>query len=563
MNELEQQNLKKISETLSFMLARRMFQRRAAHMSSTTSKGKVVAIVCDSAANCRTALTHCLQQQQSENDRVDVNALTINGKSALRTMIALSDEDSVRMLLTHRVSPALPTDRGAEWPILAASRLGLVNVVKMLIDAGANVNTRTDDGPNAITPLTNAVSADHIAVVEALLDAGAHIAPPELHKYPPVLCAISLDRPAILRLLLQRGGDPRTRSSAGPSALMLAAASKSTEMIKMLLEFGLNDDDLRIDLCNAAHENSLTVVHGLLAVGADPNARDVNNVPLLLWAVAMEKWELAKALVAAKADVNCSAQGTAPLLICASRGFTEFASVLLAANADVEVLESNGATPLVRAAQFGHASIVRTLIAAGANVNHKEHDGATALVLASQNGHLEIVQALLAASADPNVCAPEIGTTALLLSAQNGHLQVVRALLDGGAVTRAALPGAHTALHMAALNGHVSVIRALLAAGADVSEANEGGLMALGLAAGNGHIDAIDELLRGGADINQRTTDGVTPLIMATHFGQARAALALVEAGADTRAQMVTGRTAHDVALERGHAEVALILKDK
>ncbi|MBI4699077.1 MAG: ankyrin repeat domain-containing protein [Nitrospirae bacterium] len=140
-------------------------------------------------------------------------------------------------------------------------------------------------------------------------------------------------------------------------------------------------------------------------------------------------------LIDAGADVNITADnGATPLFRASYNGYTEIVKLLLAAGAEVNaVRKDNGATPLLFATQQGHAEVVKLLLEANAGVNDASKDGRTPLLIASQKGHEEVVKLLLAAKADVNVMDKDTGRTPLFMASQDGHTGVVKLLLDKGA----------------------------------------------------------------------------------------------------------------------------------
>ena len=111
----------------------------------------------------------------------------------------------------------------------------------------------------------------------------------------------------------------------------------------------------------------------------------------------------------------------------------DFAKMLIAAGADVNVKSNWGWTPLILAARIGHTEIAQLLIAAaGVDVNARCNLSRTALIWAAKNGHTEIAQLLIAAGADLNArdC---LGETALMSAEAGEHTKIAQLLRDAGA----------------------------------------------------------------------------------------------------------------------------------
>jgi uncharacterized protein len=98
-----------------------------------------------------------------------VNARDGRGKTALIAALETRNDEWAGYLLQQGADPNLAL-RDGETPLLVASRLGSQSAVGWLITSGARVN---DSNRRGETPLIAAVQRRHLAVVRALLDAGA------------------------------------------------------------------------------------------------------------------------------------------------------------------------------------------------------------------------------------------------------------------------------------------------------------------------------------------------------------------------------------------------------
>ena len=113
-------------------------------------------------------------------------------------------------------------------------RNGKVEIVKVLTDAGADVNTATTE-----SMLVIAVRYGHTEVVKALIDAGADVNPSSfLNGCDPLPAAVLYKKTECLKMLIDAGADVNHRDNNGESALCLAAFSYDTKCIKLLIKNG-------------------------------------------------------------------------------------------------------------------------------------------------------------------------------------------------------------------------------------------------------------------------------------------------------------------------------------
>ena len=164
---------------------------------------------------------------------------------------------------------------------------------------------------------------------------------------------------------------------------------------------------------------------------------------------------------------------------------------------------ANIADDLMRASKEGHIEIVQALLDKGVSVNTKQNNGYTALMAASGEGHKEIVQLLLAKGADINEMAPALvggmDITALMMASMHGHREVVQALLAKGADVNAKMANDYTALMAASEQGHIEIVQLLLSKGAEVNAKDRDGKTALMYASQKGHKEVEELLIKAGA----------------------------------------------------------------
>ena len=135
--------------------------------------------------------------------------------------------------------------------------------------------------------------------------------------------------------------------------------------------------------------------------GADANARDSGDDPILYTAIDGGNSEIVRILVDAGADVNARDGEDNPLLYTAvSRNYSEIVQVLVDAGADANARDSGDDPVLYTAIDGSNSKIVRILVDAGADVNAREKCGTSLVGLAFEKSESEIVQILIDAGAE-------------------------------------------------------------------------------------------------------------------------------------------------------------------
>ncbi|CAK6970680.1 caskin-2-like [Scomber scombrus] len=206
-------------------------------------------------------------------------------------------------------------------------------------------------------------------------------------------------------------------------------------------------------------------------------------------------------------------------------GTTELLSLLLEAQATVDIKDINGMRPLHYAAWQGKADSILLLLRAGASVNSPSHDGQIPLHLSAQYGHYEVSEMLLQHQSNPCMMN-KAKKTPLDLSCEFGRLKVAQLLLSSNMVA-ALLEGevghdsldapSTTPLHLAARNGHKDIIKLLLKAGIDINRATKAGT-SLHEAALYGKTEVVRLLLDAGINVNMRNTYNQTALDIVNQF---------------------------------------------
>ncbi|XP_062597965.1 uncharacterized protein LOC134259396 [Saccostrea cucullata] len=445
-----------------------------------------------------------------------------------------------------------------DTPLKAACESGHLNVVKELIEAGADVNSHEEYG----TPLTLACKYGYMTIVEELLRAGANINPPTEFD-TPLTCACENGHMDIVKDLLGAGANVNYQGKR-KTPLIAACRGGHVNVVKELLRAGAEvnlNGEFATPLTTACKCGHINLVRQLLGKRADVNPEGVFDSPLIeacrggylveLFGIDASKGEyvcIVKELLRAGADVNRQDEFDTPLTAACGGGHMSIVKELLGAGADVN-LQGKNDTPLTAACNFGDESIVKELIGAGADVN-LEGDNDTPMTAACKGGYESIVKELLRAGAHVNSHS-ELNNP-LTAAINGGYVNLVKELIRTGADVNLQSK-IETPLTAAANGEDIGIMMDLIKAGANVNIEGMFKTPLIGACEG-GHLSAVKQLLEAGADVNLKG-ELYTPLISACRGGYLSIVNELLKAGADVNLQG-DDDSPLTAASEQGHIDI-------
>lgn len=258
---------------------------------------------------------------------------------------------------------------GGMTPLLYAARDGRIEIARVLLDAGADVNLADANG---ITPLIGAITNNHPEAARFLIDRGADIRAADWYGRTPLWAAVetrnmdvdnasfvnSIDRApylALIELLLQRGADPNVRMKEVPPI--------RRDFLRITGSLAWVDFTGQTPFLTASLAGDLAVMKMLLAHGADPNIPTFGGTTALM-AAAGVNWVV---------DQTYD-EGQAALL--------EAVKLCVELGMDVNAVNSMGLTAAHGAANRGSDEILRFLVQQGAKLDVKDSEGRTPLTWA-------------------------------------------------------------------------------------------------------------------------------------------------------------------------------------
>jgi uncharacterized protein len=341
------------------------------------------------------------------------------GETALHVCARTGKPDAVRLLLANGALVDPIENWRGQTPLMWAAAEGNGDAMKVLIEAGADVNARssiinwerqrTEEPrdkwlpPGGLTPLLFAARDGKIASAKVLLDHGADINLVDPDRHTPLIIALSSGHFDVAGLLIERGADVNMEDKVGQTALYAAVdghtvpasnrpAPKETDdtlssldVIKMLLAKGA-----KVDAALRAQLPYRTKLDrggdGVLGSGTTPLIRAAKAADVAVITLLLEKGASAKAAtrngvtaVMIAANVNAREEDMTGRSKT-EKDIIESIKLLMAAGASVNGGETQqGRTALHGAAMWGLTEVVKFLQASGADLNAMDRRGFTPL----------------------------------------------------------------------------------------------------------------------------------------------------------------------------------------
>lgn len=138
------------------------------------------------------------------------------------------------------------------------------------------------------------------------------------------------------------------------------------------------------EMIKAVKDKKYSELRSLMLQCKCPNARTVENVPVLVIAARNNDLQSARFLVESGANPSTAARddGSTALMEFAQRGNLEAVTMLIEAGADVDAGDNTGQTALIRAVRQRQIRTIEALLEAKANVEMPDYQGQTAVDVA-------------------------------------------------------------------------------------------------------------------------------------------------------------------------------------
>jgi Ankyrin repeats (3 copies)/Ankyrin repeat len=160
-------------------------------------------------------------------------------------------------IIRYQIGPNHALDEGIEC--------GDVSAVKAALDRGANVDGLPESEESEMSPLAGAAGEGKIEIVRLLLDRGADVNRVDGWG-TPLFAAALYDKVDVVELMIARGANVNDDGSGGSTALWHAALHGKARAVKVLLAHGANRNTCNPNssLLEAVETDHLTEVAEIL-----------------------------------------------------------------------------------------------------------------------------------------------------------------------------------------------------------------------------------------------------------------------------------------------------------
>ncbi|KAI5202583.1 hypothetical protein E4T39_04622 [Aureobasidium subglaciale] len=417
-------------------------------------------------------------------------------------------------------------------------------VVSVLLDFNADVNVVDSDWP---TPLLIAAAHANLDVLRLLLDSGAdaNAEGPEGHVALHAVCERDESDYAFVKLLLSYGAEVNAMAwNTKNTPLHLAAANETSNMasiIELLMSKGAivdarNSEGKTPLICACENKCRSQVVHCFMKAGADPMIKDNDGITALHYSGFKNDQDLTSILMSSP---RCT---------------------------DIDVQDSNQWTPLMEASWNGQVSAVKALLKAGCNAMYSTREGLNACICAVQGDESEVVKLLLAHNSDIATLVDKDNETALHIACRQNQIEMVKLLLEARpSALKVENSAGYTPLHVAACRDQTEMIALILTYDeVDSHHKTRRGCTPLQEAAAHGAQEAVKLLMAvEGTDLRAKTVGGRTLFTLSAAKGLASVCETLIKQDvADYKSPDTMGGycALHDAAESNDASTVELIL---
>ncbi len=523
----------------------------------------------------------------------DCNIQNKFGDTPLIRVILLNTPKAVRMLLNMGADVNLVNEADIS-PLIIASNKGYSKIVKLLLKHGAKVSFESKYYRSVL--IQAILTACNLNVIKLLIEAGANLNASFIDGYTALKAAIEKRNIRVVKMLLKYGADANLRNKFGETALIRAVQLKPYQknIVRELLKHGAKlelGNDLGTPLMHAAYCGNKDAIEDLLRLGVNINTQHLGITPLIksIWANRRDTVELLLKFGSnpnARTKTNLG-KDIIPLAEAVECRSVEIIQTLLDYGADPDIISKSDLAELkANLVKYFRTSEVIKIIEEwenerreseyGKSINYEELDHPKdkldqnkisefdRVLRAIKEDNIEVIKEMLESGVDPNLVY-EGGLSILALATIYDRFKIIELLLKHKADPNKYIDAFSAPIYIASLGKKIEILKILLKHGADPNVESGGyGYTPLLNIIFDGDVKIVRLLLMYGANPNVISNQYATPLSNAIAFYSMKTDVikVLLEYGADPNIGNVDGEPLLMAAAKRKDEEaVKLLLK--
>jgi ankyrin repeat protein len=343
--------------------------------------------------------------------RADVNAKCNGGNTPLHNASTnIGGLESVKILTKHKANIKAQNNQGFQ-PIHYASGGGNLEIIKFLLENGADIKDCTLDGRTTLHFALNIVCKETLENIKFLLDKGVDIDAKDQNGNTALHIAAQGLHDEIVTLLLERGANYYLKNKSEETPLKIVNNNVSDEKKVQIAKANIENKLKKIQrdgimACLDAQKDNLEALQALIT----PHDKSISGMSIY----------------------NTNAQRQTPFDCACEYGSEKTVAWLLTllnkeTNTQKALEQKNKG--FILAVERGHTDIIDLLIQNGADINSETNLGLRALDIALDLGNIEVTRCLLQHNANMYALNQD-GDTALHLAVKRGYYEIVDMLLS-------------------------------------------------------------------------------------------------------------------------------------
>lgn len=514
-----------------------------------------------------------------------LNLTNAMGNTALMIATKMGEESVVDMLASYGADVNVANKQG--WTaLLIAAEKGYIRILATLLSRGASLHVQSSDNDTALllacsnghtdlvtlliskgcdceyyVPLIRAAENDYLEIVKILVMRGVNINAENKEGMTAFNVACEKGFFQLAAFLAKKGADMAVPDNEGITPLMRACRTENVNIVEMIagnrVNLNIQDPDTgETVLISACRDGYFSIVELLVFENAELEIESMDGKTALIVAIESNNMAIAEFLIeqGAKVDARTERNGWTALNMAVSKRNVAAVRYLAGNGADMNPgeFDDNAKSPLGVAAAFNFVDMIKLLEMYGAEVHGKSKGNETPLLIAAGHGHVEVVSYLMKSCRKKVLNAQSLdGSNALSKACDGAHKVVVKLLLEnGGLNTNTVDVAGNTVAHKVCKVGAVDVAQYLLQGSWRRKEIK---------AILNSRAYKLDVSTE--CDMNLPNREGLTPLMVACESNQVDVVKLLVKSPVvDPNFSSLTTNAALLTAVERGSYDCVVAL---